>query len=271
MENKHIYIMGIGLRGTGSLTLNEVNILRESDKIFIDSYTSIFPQGMKQDLEEISGRPVEFLLRDEVESFAFLNDTFSIVSFIVSGDPMSSTTHFAIVERCRELKYDVDIIENASIVTTIPGRTGLSPYRMGPVVSIPKIVNNFVPRSVARKIRNNMEWQLHGLLLVDLENGSNMDPTDVFKALHVLGDNILTEQFFEMPMMVLERVGWKNEKVYISTVKTLEKMANNSPYCMVLPMKPNINEIYSMRTLNLPGIEILERFDYESLWKMTPI
>lgn len=257
--------MGLGLRGTGSLNLDELSILKESDLIFVDAYTSIFPENVKEDIEKVTGNTVRFLNREEVESFAFLKNPFKTLSLIVSGDPMSSTTHFAIVEKCREMGFIVDIMENASILTTVPGRTGLSPYRMGPVISIPQIVDNFVPMSVARKIRDNMIWQLHTILLIDLENGKNMDPPKVFHILKALGENILPESFFKMPLFVMERIGWADERVFITTVETLESLENHSPYCTVLPMSPNSNEMASTRALGLNGIMSLETFDYKSL------
>ncbi len=269
MENRTVYIIGMGLRGIKSLTQEQVEVLKISDVICVDTYTSIFPEGISRGIKLLTGHELEFLDRQNVESFSFLNRSFKTLSLIVSGDPMSSTTHFAIIEKCRELNIYTKIMENASIVTVIPGRTGLSPYRMGPTISIPQVEGNFLPKSVAKKIRESMERGLHSLLLIDLDDGKNLSPERVHEILHTLGDGILPEIFYDMPIFVLERVGWNDEHVFVSTVNELRKLQNRSPYCLVLPVNPGINELTSMRALGVKPLSVVEEFDYNTLSEMS--
>lgn len=242
----NLNLVGSGLRGIRSITLEEREVLKESDAIYIDSYTSIFEEHFLSDLESLTGKKSMVLNRDEVESFSFLNNHFENISFIVSGDPFTSTTHHAILNECRKRGIKYRIYENASITGAIAGRTGLSPYRIGIVVSIPRIYDNYVPTSPIKKIMSNIDYGLHTTLLIDLEKGKNMDSHTVKRTLEKMEARASVEFIRRRPAISLERLGWNDERINLDF---LEKILENdlmSPYTIVVPSKPDSNEIENM-------------------------
>ena len=259
--------MGTGLRGVESITREMSSILKAADVIFLERYTSIFPMNTDTELQKISNRGIISLDREEVESLRFLENDFGIACMLVSGDPMSSTTHFAIVERCNELGIQFRIFENASILTAIPGRTGLSPYKIAAPVSIPIIGDRFVPKSVVRKIVQNFLAGNHTPLLIDLRDGMNMDPVDVKATIMELGKDLLDQQFLRIPIFILSRVGWSDESVEVIDFEQLDTIPNRSPYCIVLPSKVNENELQSLNSLKISGREKILEFSYEGAFK----
>ena len=242
----NLNLIGSGLRGAKSITLEESQVLKRSDVIYIDSYTSIFESNFKKDMEEITGREIIPLQREDVENFSFLNNSFENVSLIVSGDPFTSTTHNAIVNQCRARGIGYRIYENASITGAVAGRTGLSSYRTGIIVSIPRIYDNFVPVSPIRKILSNMEYGLHTTLLVDIDNGKNMDSETLLKTLEKMQEKASVNFLKGRPAISLERLGWNDEKVTLDFIDDLLMKDLKSPYAIVMPSKPDSNEIENM-------------------------
>lgn len=74
------------------------------------------------------------------------------VSFCVVGDPFGATTHADLFLRCKELKIEVKVIHNASIINAM-GCTGLQLYRFGEIISIPFFTETWKPYSFAEKIQ----------------------------------------------------------------------------------------------------------------------
>ena len=243
----NLNIIGSGLRGTRSITLEQKDVLLKSDRIFVDSYTSIFGPNFAADLEEITGRPPVILDREGVESFSFLDSGFEVGSFIVSGDPFTSTTHYAIMNECRTRGIGCRIYENASITGSIPGRTGLSPYRTGIVVSIPRISANFVPVSPVMKIISNIDNGLHTTLLIDLDSGKNMDSSVLLETLTAMTEKAGIEALTARPAISLERLGWSDEQVNLNFLGKILENDLKSPYSIVIPSKPDSNELENMR------------------------
>ncbi|MGP6239150.1 diphthine synthase [Cuniculiplasma sp. SKW4] len=242
----NLNLIGSGLRGIRSITLEEMEILRESDVIYIDSYTSIFEDNFQKDLESLAGKKSICLSREEVESFSFLNNKFENISFVVSGDPFTSTTHYAIINECRKKGINYRIYENSSITGAIAGRTGLSPYRIGIVVSIPRIYHNYIPVSPIKKIMSNIEYGLHTTLLMDLENGKNMEPSMVLKTLEKMEERTGVQFIRGRPAISLERLGWKDERIDLDFLDKILENDLMSPYTIVIPSRPDANERENM-------------------------
>lgn len=268
MSTENLNIIGSGLRGIGSLTNMEMDILSSSDHIFIDGYTSIFPEGFREDLEKKISKSVVCLKREDVETFSFIKEGNGNVSLIVSGDPMTSTTHFSIIGYCKQSNIKWRIFENASISGAVPGRTGLSSYRTGITVSLPEIYDNFVPVSPLQNVVRNLRNKLHTIILIDLKNGRNLDISRVHHIVKVMIEKTGYNEIEDLPVLILQRVGWKDEHIFTSTLNELENIKVESPYCIVVPFRPDSNEIENMKSLGLEKITIFEKFDYEKVMEI---
>ena len=263
LSTENLNIIGSGLRGTGSLTMIEMDVLNRSDHVFIDGYTSIFPEDFREDLERRISKPVIYLRREEVETFSFIRDSNGEISLIVSGDPMTSTTHFSIIGYCKLNNIKWRIFENASITGAVPGRTGLSSYRTGITVSLPEMYENFVPVSPLQKIVGNLRNMLHTILLIDLKNGRNLDIGRVHEIMEIMMDKLGFQDISGIPVLILQRVGWQDEHIFTSTLDKMGNLKVESPYCIVVPFRPDSNEIENMRSVGIAETSIFEKFNYE--------
>jgi len=265
LSTENLNIIGSGLRGIGSLTIMEMDILGRSDHIFIDDYTSIFPESFREDLEKSISKPIILLKREDVESFSFIKEGSGTVSLIVSGDPMTSTTHFSIISYCKINNIKWRIFENASITGAVAGRTGLSSYRTGITVSLPEIYENFIPVSPLQNIVRNLRNRLHTIILIDLKNGKNLDIVRVHHIVKVMIEKTGYRELQSIPVLILQRVGWNDEHIFTSTLDEMGNRKVESPYCLVVPFRPDSNEIENMKSLNLEEISIFEKFNYEKI------
>lgn len=242
-----LYIMGLGLRGVSSLTNEENYIIRNSTKIYFETYTSISPEKTISELERIYTRNIETADREFVEDGKQLLDMArnEDVVLIVTGDPLSATTHNQLRADAIDACIHVQIIENASILTVIPGKIGLFPYRMGPPVSLPFIQDKFHPRSVLEKVQVNKNSGFHTIILLDLRDGRTMYPREAVESLLVLeGEHGIGVLSREDMIFALSRLSQSGETLIYDTAGNIEKYAEDiSPSALVIPAELNHNEL----------------------------
>ncbi|WP_297217952.1 SAM-dependent methyltransferase, partial [Thermoplasma sp.] len=124
-------IIGIGLRGTGSITFDEFDALRTSDLVYIDQYTSIGQPGLVKKISSMLDREVIPLNREDLENGSILKPAMDkTVSLIVIGDPLMATTHNEIRFEALNRGIKVRLFENASIINTAVGKAGLMIYKV---------------------------------------------------------------------------------------------------------------------------------------------
>lgn len=241
-----LYIMGIGLRGTSSLTLEESELIRNSSRIFFETYTSISPSDTISGIEIMFGKKVQPIGRSEVEEGKNLIELASgeDVCLLVTGDPLSATTHNQLRSDAYDAGIEVRVLENASITSVIPGKIGLFPYRMGPPVSLPFPYDIFMPRSVSGKIKMNKQNGLHTLLLLDLRDGRTMYPYEAVETLlkmekkYGVGALDPKDRIFS-----ISRVSQDGEKlIYDTAANVMELRLEESPASLVIPAELNHNE-----------------------------
>ena len=237
-----LHLIGAGLRGISSITLEENDILEKCRKIYIDAYTSIFPENFISDLSGRFRGEIIPLEREELESMDFIMNEEHDFAIIVSGDPFGSTTHMSIARECKHKNIDLKIYENASIISIIWGRTGLSAYRSGSVVSIPDFGNEYLPSSPYEKIFQNISMGLHTILLVDLKEGMNTDSRRLKEVLILIRERYSLEDIMGRIAFSIERAGWRDEAVHIGLLGNILEKNLSSPYCLVLPGKLDFNE-----------------------------
>ena len=51
-------IIGIGLRGLESITLGSSDLIRSSDEVYLDTYTSILPDGTTDEISRFFNREI---------------------------------------------------------------------------------------------------------------------------------------------------------------------------------------------------------------------
>ena len=196
-------LIGIGLNDEKDITVKGLELVKKSDLIYLESYTSKL-QCEVSVLEEFYGKKVIIADRDMVESDnneIIENSKDKEVSLLIIGDVFSATTHTDIMMRCKELKIDVKIVNNAAILTAV-GITGLQLYKFGKTTSIPYPEENFAPETAYDVIKENNKIGLHTLCLLDIKKDLEKYMT-VNEAIEILlkieskrGENVFTNETF---------------------------------------------------------------------------
>lgn len=239
-------IIGLGLRGIKSITRESLEVLKECDIIYFETYTSISPISTVSDIESLVGRKVKTADRDFIETGATLLQEAdqSDVCLLVTGDPLSATTHNQIRLEAMEKSIDVRIFENSSIINVIPGMLGLMHYRFGPPVSIPFVSRNFFPLSTYDKIEKNISLDLHTILLLDLKDGKTMPVQEAIGILEEMErrrkKGILEH---ERDMCVVISVSQPGERLVFGTLGSIKKSGiEGNPAALVIPSRLNDSE-----------------------------
>lgn len=167
-----LYIIGLGLYDEKDVTVRGLELIKSSDKVFLESYTSVLSIG-KEKLEKFYGRDdIVIADRDFVECHAediyLPAKGYGNVSFLVVGDPVCATTHSDIIIRAHEHGVLVEVVHNASAMTAI-GSCGLQLYNFGQTVSIPYFDEKWRPTSFYPKIKYNRLGGMHTLCLLDIK------------------------------------------------------------------------------------------------------
>ncbi|MFB6190463.1 MAG: diphthine synthase [Candidatus Nanohaloarchaea archaeon] len=160
-----LYLIGLGLDDR-EITEKGREALGTADRAFAEFYTNTASIDIER-LEEETGTEIERLSREEVEQqekiSAALED--GDVAFLVSGDPLTATTHYDIKHRAEEKGEKVEVIHAPSILTSV-AETGLNVYKFGRVVTLPESSR---PSSVTDHIADNDSIGLHTLVLLDID------------------------------------------------------------------------------------------------------
>ncbi|CAC12012.1 methyltransferase DPH5 related protein (diphthamide biosynthesis) [Thermoplasma acidophilum] len=235
-------IIGVGLRGTGSITFDEFDALRTSDFVYADMYTSIGQPGLIRKISAMIDRDILPLTRDEIENGSILPQAASKnVSLIVVGDPLMATTHNELRYEAMNQGIGVRIFENASILNAAIGKAGLMVYKVAPPVSLPRISEKFFPLSVIDKIKRNADLGLHTPVLIDLEDQENIPLHDALASLLEMErrreySGIIRE------ICVLSRISFPDEKILFGRIEDMMQQEVNSPYMMFILSKLDDNE-----------------------------
>jgi len=236
-----LQLLGTGLRGIKSITVEELDLIRKADSVYVESYTSISPDDIATSLRDQFGVHAETLSREDVESSEILltRSVSENVCLLVVGDPLSATTHNRLRLSALERGIEVDVVENASIVTTAPVKAGFMLYRMGAPVSLPFISEKFRPRSVCDKIKRNLDMNLHTLVFLDLREGRTMYPHEA------VGELLEIEKTYSVgaisensELCFLSKVSQPGEKIIFDTARNfLRYRDETSPSVLIVPSK----------------------------------
>ncbi|PSH00070.1 MAG: diphthine synthase [Nanohaloarchaea archaeon SW_4_43_9] len=217
-----LYLIGLGL-DNGEIAQKGLEALEEVDRAFAEFYTNTENISLEK-LEEKTGKEIEKLSREQVErndkvlESAENQDT----AFLVSGDPLTATTHYNIKHRAEEKGIDVEVIHAPSIFVSI-AETGLNVYKFGRTVTLP---NDSAPESVTEYINKNDKIGLHSLILLDIDYPANEAAEKLINMDKSLADR---------EAVVVERANHKDQKI---TVLSLEEAAENefgsTPHSIIL-------------------------------------
>ncbi|XP_062093830.1 probable diphthine methyl ester synthase [Humulus lupulus] len=107
-----LYIVGLGLGDERDITLRGLEEVKQCDKVYIKSYTSLLSFGISSDglstPEKLYGRPVILADREMVEEKAdeiLSTARVSDVAFLVVGDPFGNYIISSSLDECYMYVY----------------------------------------------------------------------------------------------------------------------------------------------------------------------
>ncbi len=223
-----LYLIGLGLGNEKDLTLNALEIIKKSDFVYLENYTSALNFKVK-DLEKLTGREIIVADRNLVENTEEIVDNAedSPVVFLVKGDVFSATTHADIFLRAKKRNIECKILHNSSIITAV-GDTGLSLYKFGKTASIPFENENI--KTPCEILKEN--GKMHTLILLDLKPDENKYMN--FKE----GLNYLIKNGFEKEKNVIVCAGLGTDNAVIKYGMAKDILNENIeiyPQCIIVP------------------------------------
>jgi diphthine synthase len=264
-----LYIIGLGLHDEKDVTVRGLELIKSSDKVFLESYTSVLSIG-KERLERFYGRDDIIIAdRDFVECHAeeiYLPAKNGIVSFLVVGDPVCATTHSDIIIRARGEDVKVEVVHNASAMGAV-GCSGLQLYNFGQTVSIPYFDENWRPTSFYPKIKYNRRGGMHTLCLLDIKvkepdfeamkRGKTVYLPPRFMTVNESSEQLIeTEQLRKDSAYVTNetlcvgfaRLGQPDQCIIAGTLEELKEQDFGSPlHCMVICGEVHEMELEALR------------------------
>ncbi|MCL4453090.1 diphthine synthase [Ferroplasma sp.] len=251
-------IMGLGLRGIKSITVEELEILQKSDMVYFETYTSVSPETTFNSLRTLCRGTLAEANREFIETGTeILREAKNKnVTLLVTGDALSATTHNEIRLEAEKLGITVNIFENASIITAFISKTGLFNYRFGNIVSMPFVYENFFPVSVYDKIYLNYSNNMHTLLLLDLSNGKTMPAYQALLTLEGMEEKRKKGMISDATEVIVGiGIASGNEKIINSSIgDIIRTKPEGSPASIIIPANLNDKErefldVFSSREL----------------------
>ena len=236
------HLIGLGLN-VNSLTQEAIAAIETSKHVYVEGYTVDFPYELDQ-LDRKFGQVAQVLTRKEVESEKFLKDAKDKdIALLVYGDALSATTHTQLLISCTEQDIPYNVYHNASILTAA-ARTGLQLYKFGKTASMPAWDKDkkYEPTSFMNYYKENESIGAHTLILTDI--GLEL-PRAIYQlqaACNIIGFE------FDKKIIVLSQAGTKKQNIYYESIKTLEHMQVEKPFCLIIPGELHFIEEEALET-----------------------
>jgi len=217
-----LHLVGVGLDDK-EITEKGLEAIEEAEKVYAEFYTNTETVDLER-VEEKTGSEIEKLPRDKVEREDRIIDSAEEkdTAFLVSGDPLTATTHYDIKHRAEEKGLEVRTVHAPSIFTSI-AETGLNVYKFGRTVTLPE---DSAPKSVTDYIEKNDEIGLHTLILLDINYRAEKASEKLIG---------LKEELADRDAIVIERANTDSQKISVGKLENFtEKEMGNPPHCIII-------------------------------------
>ena len=235
-----IYFIGIGISNIKDISLRGLEAIEKCEKIYLENYTNFFESNIEE-IEKVINKKVEILKREDVEiNFEKILEEAKNrnVAILFFGDPFFATTHISLKIEALKRNIEVKVVHSSSIFPAIC-EIGLSCYKFGKIVSIP-LDSKYkeLPYSVYNSIKENKKRNLHTLCLLDIDRERNeyLFPNraieKILEAEKKYKENVISD---EEEIVVVCRLGYKNQEVFVDKVKNLiKKNFGDPPFSLII-------------------------------------
>jgi diphthine synthase len=268
-----LYIIGIGINEFESLPLGAMDILKNSDIVYVERFTGFisdeFVQGLSNKLHDMGPSKsktdidIKFIKRWFVEDGREIleNAQKSHVCVLVYGDPLVATTYNDLLVRAKKLSVDFKVIHSSSGILSLMGESGLQPYKFGKMVTM--MTDQMSSISVYNTMYENISLGLHTLILTEYNNDDGKDNFQSSSDPFFLSPNrvleLLLEREKEMKLvnfsnesygMIASKVGQEESTFYSGTIESLLKLEyRGGPNSIIIPGRLHFTELDSIKYL----------------------
>jgi len=256
------YIIGLGLYDEDDISIKGMKALKKCEKIFAEFYTAKLKDQSLSSIKKELGKEVKILGRREIEEeiIPLKHAKKENVAFLVPGDPLVATTHSNLILEAEKNNIKTRIIHSSSILSAAPGLAGLQVYKFGKTTTIPFPEKNYFPHSPYLTIKDNMEYNAHSLILLDIKADRYMSANEgleyLLKVEEERRENVICEDSLAV---VVARAGSHEPLVRADRIKTLISEDFGKPlHCIIIPSKLHFLEAEYLIKIGGAPPEILE-------------
>jgi diphthine synthase len=225
-----LWLIGLGIYGYHGVSVRALDILKVSDTIYVERFTSSLSDEELDGLNILIGKennnaiiPVQRWFVEDGREILNEAKTKNIV-LLTYGDPLIATTLTELHVRAVKSSIKVNIIHAASGITSLIGETGLHIYKFGRTVTMMLEFKSSI--SVYNTIFDNLLVGNHTLILTEYNDKHDklffLDPRCVFKSLLEVEEDLKYRIFSEETFVIVaSRIGTGQQKITSGKVKTL--------------------------------------------------
>jgi diphthine synthase len=248
-----LWFLGLGISGISELSSSTLDVIKNAEIVYLESFTSPISETEKEELKNISNGEFKIAKRWMVEDGNEIleNATNKETVLISYGDPYIATTHLELKTRAIRDGILTKTIHSSSIVSSLIGEVGLHYYKVGKVLTI---MND--PKSMItpyNTIFDNLVSKTHSVILLEYNEDKSffLDPKE---ALSLLLDaekthkrKVISKETF---VIVASRIGKNNQKIISGFISNLIKEEfGESPHSIIIPGRLHFTESDAIKTV----------------------
>src|SRR6476646_7727239 len=175
-----LYLIGVGINEFDSLSIGSIEILKNSNIIYIDIFTGFLSDEFVLRIKSLSNMIDNSIQENKAEVQEvkrwFVEDGREMlknaieknVCILIYGDPLIATTYNELIVRASKQSIPYKIIHSSSGITSLIGESGLHYYKFGKMVTMMSDPMSSI--TVYDTIYNNICLGLHTLILTEYNN-----------------------------------------------------------------------------------------------------
>jgi len=234
-----LWFVGLGISGISELSDNTISIIKNSDTVYLESFTSPISETEKEQLANMCDGEFKIAKRWLVEDGNEIleNAKQRKVVLISYGDPYIATTHLELKTRAVTDKIETKTIHSSSIVSSLIGEIGLQYYKVGKILTI---MND--PKSMItpyNTISNNLLSKMHSVILLEYNEDKSffLAPQDALSLL-LDAEKIQNRKIISLDTfaIIASRIGKNDQNITSGKISNLiKKEFGNPPHTIIIP------------------------------------
>jgi len=248
-----LWFLGLGISGISELSSSTLDVIKNAEIVYLESFTSPISETEKEELKNISNGEFKIAKRWMVEDGNEIleNATNKETVLISYGDPYIATTHLELKTRAIRDGILTKTIHSSSIVSSLIGEVGLHYYKVGKVLTI---MND--PKSMItpyNTIFDNLVSKTHSVILLEYNEDKSffLDPKEALSLLldaeKIHKRKVISKETF---VIVASRIGKNNQKIISGFISNLIKEEfGESPHSIIIPGRLHFTESDAIKTV----------------------